>query len=145
MCGRTFGSYVTIYNKESRGSGSSVNDSDLSMLANCIDIKDSTKHSIFVAIDVSGIMVKLCQESGYYSHSFRCSLQEGLKVLQKRILDELEGVQVRASSNGLVDTRFDIVLAADTFIYVGALGEIFKNVYNILKDGGLFAFSIELK
>ena len=36
-----------------------------------------------------------------------------------------------------------LVLAADTFIYVGALGEVFALVRAVLRAGGLFAFSTE--
>lgn len=38
---------------------------------------------------------------------------------------------------------FDVVLAADVFIYVGDLAAIFPAVARVLADGGLFAFSIE--
>jgi predicted TPR repeat methyltransferase len=40
-------------------------------------------------------------------------------------------------------TAYDIVLAADVFIYVGELKQIFEAMENALKPGGLFAFSIE--
>jgi predicted TPR repeat methyltransferase len=40
-------------------------------------------------------------------------------------------------------TEYDLVLAADVFIYVGALEKLFAAIANTLKPGGLFAFSIE--
>lgn len=39
--------------------------------------------------------------------------------------------------------KFDVVLAADTFIYVGALGAVFREVARLLKRGGIFSFSTE--
>ncbi len=40
--------------------------------------------------------------------------------------------------------NFDVVLAADVFLYIGALREIFAEIARTLKTGGVFAFSIEL-
>jgi predicted TPR repeat methyltransferase len=37
----------------------------------------------------------------------------------------------------------DLVLAADVFIYVGELGEVFTGVQRILRPGGLFCFTVE--
>lgn len=39
--------------------------------------------------------------------------------------------------------RADLVLAADVFIYVGALEEVFNAVRRILEPGGCFAFTVE--
>ncbi|MBT7944098.1 MAG: tetratricopeptide repeat protein [Alphaproteobacteria bacterium] len=38
---------------------------------------------------------------------------------------------------------YDLVLSADTFIYIGKLDGIFKATRRALADGGLFAFSVE--
>jgi len=38
---------------------------------------------------------------------------------------------------------FDIVVAADVLSYVGDLSQIFKQVGNVLRPGGLFAFTVE--
>jgi predicted TPR repeat methyltransferase len=40
--------------------------------------------------------------------------------------------------------RHDLVLAADVFIYVGALEAVFDGVLRVLRPGGLFCFSVEL-
>lgn len=37
----------------------------------------------------------------------------------------------------------DLVIAADVFIYVGALDEVFRQVRRVLAPGGLFAFTLE--
>jgi predicted TPR repeat methyltransferase len=38
---------------------------------------------------------------------------------------------------------YDVILAADVFIYIGDLKRVFKAVEKVLKPGGLFAFSVE--
>lgn len=38
---------------------------------------------------------------------------------------------------------FDLVVAADVFIYIGDLEEVFAGVRRVLRTGGLFAFSVE--
>ncbi len=38
---------------------------------------------------------------------------------------------------------FDVVLAADVFVYIGDLGEVFTRTSRALAAGGVFAFSIE--
>ena len=149
LCGETFRSYVTIYDQDdvqtSSGSSNITDDDDLITLANCIDVRDNTKRSIFVAIDVSGKMIKLCKESGNYSHCFRCSLQDALEVIAGSVTNHVRDAYICENDNILIDRRFDIVLAADTFIYVGALGKVFKNMNAVLGINSLFAFSIELK
>jgi len=42
------------------------------------------------------------------------------------------------------DKVYDLVVAADVFIYIGHLSKVFSNVRDILKSGALFCFSIEL-
>lgn len=44
---------------------------------------------------------------------------------------------------GLRSAGYDLVTAADVFIYVGALDEVFPRVRDLLPPGGLFAFSLE--
>ena len=41
------------------------------------------------------------------------------------------------------DTRHDLVVAADVFIYVGDLARVFTGLRRVLDDGGLFSFSVE--
>ena len=38
---------------------------------------------------------------------------------------------------------FDLVIAVDVFIYIGALDELFQRIAKVLGPGGLFAFTIE--
>jgi predicted TPR repeat methyltransferase len=39
--------------------------------------------------------------------------------------------------------RYDLVLAADVFIYVGALEAVFAGVARVMEPGGVFCFSVE--
>ena len=41
------------------------------------------------------------------------------------------------------ERRYDLVLAADVFIYVGALESVFEGVARVLPSGGLFCFTVE--
>jgi predicted TPR repeat methyltransferase len=43
------------------------------------------------------------------------------------------------------EDAYDLILAADVFIYVGGLDQVFKAINAALKPGGLFAFSIEIE
>lgn len=40
--------------------------------------------------------------------------------------------------------RYDLVLSADVFIYVGALEAVFDGVARVIEPGGIFCFSVEL-
>ena len=42
------------------------------------------------------------------------------------------------------DQRYDLVLAADVFIYVGDLEPVFSGVRRVMEPGGVFCFSAEL-
>jgi predicted TPR repeat methyltransferase len=42
------------------------------------------------------------------------------------------------------EARHDLLLAADVFIYVGALEAVFDAVMRVLRPGGVFCFSVEL-
>lgn len=45
---------------------------------------------------------------------------------------------------GTTSHRYDLVLAADVFIYVGALEVVFDGVARVIEPGGIFCFSVEL-
>ncbi len=40
--------------------------------------------------------------------------------------------------------RYELVVSADVFIYVGALEDVFDGVSRVLQPGGIFCFSVEL-
>jgi predicted TPR repeat methyltransferase len=39
--------------------------------------------------------------------------------------------------------NFDLAVAADVFVYIGELSEVFRGVRAVLREGGFFAFSVE--
>ncbi|MBI2772526.1 MAG: methyltransferase domain-containing protein [Burkholderiales bacterium] len=80
------------------------------------------------------------------------------------LVDRLEGVDLsanmvaQAAARGIYDAlaqddaahhlaqsaqRFDLVVAADVFIYVGALHPVFAGVARLMDAGGVFCFSVE--
>jgi len=73
-------------------------------------------------------------------------------------VDLSEGMLAKARETGLYDrlacadivaflaqeeARFDLVVAADVFVYVGDLAEVFAGVARVLRPGGAFCFSTE--
>lgn len=76
-------------------------------------------------VDLSAGMVAAAQASGAY----RTVTHEDLNTC-------LDAAAARGA-------RYDLVLAADVFIYVGALDTAFAAVRRVLASGGCFAFSVE--
>jgi len=61
---------------------------------------------------------------------------------QRKMYDQLVTGDITKELRKYKDA-YDLVLAADVFIYVGGLDQVFKAIGAALKPGGLFAFSIE--
>ncbi len=63
----------------------------------------------------------------------------------KKIYTALFGLEIAAylASNDAQRKPFDLVLAADVFIYVGKLDDIFATLAQRMAPNGLFAFSVE--
>ena len=59
------------------------------------------------------------------------------------LYDELHAAEISAWLVQAASASQDLVVAADVFIYIGALDVIFSNVSRILRRTGWFAFSIE--
>ncbi|MCB2081229.1 MAG: tetratricopeptide repeat protein [Rickettsiales bacterium] len=66
------------------------------------------------------------------------------KAQEKQLYDTLITADIRTAMRQQQNADFDLVIAADVFIYVGALEEVFAEVTRILKPGGWFAFSVEI-
>ena len=133
LCGKAFSAYSTFVPSSSSVSLTSIGKDEL-MGKEQLEHLMTSAEPIFVGIDISGKMIDLCLESGCYSHTIRCSLQKALDVLCKQF-DSQTGYKY----------GFDLIIAADTFIYVGALSSTFKCIHKILVPNGIFAFSIEEK
>lgn len=73
-------------------------------------------------VDVSAEMIARARGSGHYRELWHGELAEHLE----------------ASA-----CRYDTVLAADVFVYVGELATVFAGVRRILRPGGRFAFTVE--
>lgn len=76
-----------------------------------------------VGIDLSGNMLVKARERGLYK-------------------DLIQGDIVEAMDH--LNDKFNLVIAADVFVYVGGLSEAFRACNSMLNEGGFFAFSTEL-
>jgi len=83
-----------------------------------------------VGVDLSGEMIRKATERGIYDE-----LVEGDLVAS---LDEYGASQGKHKG-----TYIDMVLAADVFVYIGALEQIFRASAASLRKGGIFAFTVE--
>ena len=59
------------------------------------------------------------------------------------LYDELYASEIHQWLRASTAARFDLVVAADVLIYIGALAELFTEVARVLRQGGWFAFSTE--
>jgi predicted TPR repeat methyltransferase len=102
-------------------------------IAASVDNKDdlsavvATTDSLMLGIDVSAAMVKLAMEKGGYTMTACADLKQVLRMC--------------AACNP--SSHLDMIVAADTFLYVGILGEVFHLANKSLKANGLFMFSTE--
>ncbi len=74
-------------------------------------------------VDLSGNMLAKAARSGVYQ-----------RLVRDEIVHYLEGTS----------QRYELVVSADVFIYVGALEDVFDGVSRVLAPGGIFCFSVEL-
>ena len=96
-----------------------------------------------IGVDVSENIARLAVRNGGYSEVICGDLREVLHCISfpndTTVSTSTMGSSGITSRSGL----FDMVIAADTFIYIGVLGAVFKRVAATLKANGLFLFSIE--
>ena len=76
-------------------------------------------------VDLSPKMLEQAEAKGVYANLYLADL-----------LEFLEGPNVRPAG-------YDLILSADTFIYIGKLDGIFAAARRALTDSGLFVFSVE--
>ena len=60
----------------------------------------------------------------------------------KNIYAELHAETIESYLAG-TNEKFDLVLAADVFVYIGALDELFKHVTAHMNEGGIYCFSTQ--
>jgi predicted TPR repeat methyltransferase len=65
------------------------------------------------------------------------------KADEKGIYDETHVARIEDFLNAAEHGHYDLVLAADVFVYVGDLVPIFARIAKILASGGLLAFTVE--
>jgi predicted TPR repeat methyltransferase len=75
-----------------------------------------------VGMDLSQRMLAKAQKRGIYDRLIESELTQGLQDL---------------------DWDYDCITASDVFVYLGDLEPVFKGVYNRLRPGGMFAFTVE--
>ena len=78
-----------------------------------------------VGADLSPKMVEVARSRGIYDELLVGDVTAAMRDLEKR------------------GERFDVIVAGDVFIYVGALEELFAAARRILNPGGVIAFSLE--
>lgn len=76
-----------------------------------------------VGVDLSARMLQAARRRGRYHELHEQELEQWLDAAPQR--------------------RFDMVLAADVFIYIGALEKVFTGVARVLRPAGALAFSVE--
>ena len=90
--------------------------------------------SLMIGIDVSTKMVEISKRTNYYTSVARSDLSEALQLF------EIDSNFTNIRHNII---PLNLIIAADTFIYVGALGSVFRQVKRCLSIHGFFLFSIE--
>lgn len=83
-------------------------------------IRAQTDH--LEGVDLSRLMLDKARTTGAYDALVQADVSEHLQTNTK---------------------RYDLVLSADVFIYVGALDGVFAGVASVLLPGGVFCFSVE--
>lgn len=124
LCGRVFAEYVNNQLKACDDDSSDKRQKPLSL-----DEALTQSGPTMIGIDISQRMVDIALEKGGYDYGEAGDLSD---VLQRII-------QLSSGSS----TLLDMVIAADTFIYVGALGDVFASVHKVLRPNGLMMFSTE--
>ena len=66
-----------------------------------------------------------------------------VQARQRGVYDELHAAEIESWLRGADAGAYDVVVAADVFIYIGALEGVFREVARVLRAGGWFAFSTE--
>ena len=94
-------------------------------------LRDTGTASTMVGIDISQRMVDISRDTGLYDLVICGDLSDTLSTVESALTERS------------LETAFDMVLVADTFIYIGALSSVFASISKILSPHGLLLFSVE--
>jgi predicted TPR repeat methyltransferase len=65
------------------------------------------------------------------------------KARERNLYGRLEHMDLLTMMQGEAASSYDVVVAADVFVYLGKLDELVNQTHRVLRIGGLFAFSVE--
>ncbi|MBE0626598.1 MAG: tetratricopeptide repeat protein [Burkholderiales bacterium] len=65
------------------------------------------------------------------------------KARARNLYQRLEQLEMLAMARGEQASSFDVIIAAEVFVYLGKLDEIVGEIKRLLRPGGVFAFSVE--
>jgi len=65
------------------------------------------------------------------------------KSKARNVYQRLEQSDLLSMMQGEAAASFDVIIAADVFVYIGRLDEVVSQVKRLLRPGGFFAFSVE--
>lgn len=65
------------------------------------------------------------------------------KAQEKKLYQRLERSELLAMMKGEKALSYDVIIAADVFVYIGRLDEIMAEIKRLLRPGGILAFSVE--
>ena len=74
-------------------------------------------------VDLSRNMLEKARRLGVYRHLIHAEIAEHMRR---------------------TDERYDLVLSADVFIYIGDLEEVFKGLWRVVDPNGIVGFSVEV-
>lgn len=140
MCGRLFSKSLTQYRNNNNNNNNHQQEHEQEQNESIIlrssdefqqTLENNSGNSLLIGIDVSQQMVELSHQNGGYTHLFCDDLRNSLSLILKSIQQQQT-------------LPINLIIAADTFLYVGLLGEIFSIVSQCLSSNGIFMFSTEL-
>ena len=65
------------------------------------------------------------------------------KAKDKKLYQRLEKLELLAMMKGEMASSYDVIIAADVFIYIGRLDNVLEEIKRLLRPGGVLAFSVE--
>jgi predicted TPR repeat methyltransferase len=98
---------------------------DLGCGTGLVGVEISSHSRRLAGVDLAPNMIDRSRERGVYTELYCADLMEALAYEYSR------------------ETNYDVVTAADVFIYVGKLEDVIPAIRRVLRPEGLFAFSAE--